>query len=124
MALSKDYAYYIDRDRIALIEKSTTSGDWDSISTSGKTVRIFTNGIPSSITAATNMTSEISLAIPARYHEGIMNLAIALAYLSASNLDPEKHMIFKNLYNEELKRAKKFKKMGNRTVGFIKPQEF
>jgi len=124
MALSKDYAYYIDRGKLALIEKSTTSGEWNSITTAGKTVRIFTTGTASNLTTAANMDAEISLAIPGRYHHAILYLSIAYACLSPKNADPEKYTMFMGLYQQELKKAKKFKKMGNRTVGFIKPQEF
>lgn len=124
MALSKDYAYYIDRDRIALIEKSTTSGEWDSISTAGKTVRIFTKGIPAKLTTTTNMTEELTSQIPEQYQDAVLHLAVSMAYLSPKNIDAEKHGIFKSIYSEELKRAKKFSKMGRRTTGFIKPQEF
>ena len=113
MALLKDYAYYIDRGRLALIEKSTTSGDWETISTSGKTVRIFTKGLPSKLTTETTLVSSISSQIPEQYHEAILNLAIATGY----TVPP-------NLYQGDLKRAKKFSKLNRRSTGFIRPQEF
>ena len=124
MALNKDYAYYIDRNKIALIEKSTTSGEWDSISTAGKTFRIFTKGIPAKLTTATSLTEDVTSQIPAQYHDAILHYAISLAYLSPRNNDAEKYTVFKSLYQEELKRAKKYSKMERRSVGFIRPQEF
>ena len=124
MALLKDYAYYIDRGRLALIEKSTTSGDWETISTSGKTVRIFTKGLPSKLTTETTLVSSISSQIPEQYHEAILNLAIATGYTVPPNLNGELFQLFKGLYQGDLNRAKKFSKMNRRSTGFIRPQEF
>ena len=124
MALLKDYAYYIDRNRIALIEKSSTTGEWDSISITGKTFRIFTKGIPAKLTTTTGMSEDATSQIPEQYQDAVLHLAISMAYLSPKNTDAEKHGIFKSIYSEELKRAKKFSRMGRRTTGFIKPQEF
>ena len=124
MALNKDYAYYIDRGKIALIEKSTTSGEWDSISTAGKTVRIFTKGIPAKLTTTTPLTDSLSTQIPEQYHEAILNLAIAMGYTVPPNLNGELFQLFKGLYQGDLKRAKKFSRMQRRSTGFISPQEF
>ena len=128
MALDKTYAYYIDpRGKLALVEKDTAiDGNWKTISPSGKFFRAWVKGVSTTndLTTSSDLTSTLNSEIPARYHEAIVNLAISMAYLKPSNLNPEMHAAFKQLYTEDMKKAKKFKKMGYSSVGQVKAVDF
>tara|TARA_E500000305_G_scaffold106319_1_gene104780 strand:+ start:1017 stop:1409 length:393 start_codon:yes stop_codon:yes gene_type:complete len=130
MALKKKYAYYIDRGKLAIVEFGGTSNDsdtltgWQSVSTAGKTVRLFTKGLAAPITTASDKATELTTAIPSRYHQAIISLAISYLYLRPDKTNAEMYALHKREYMEMLKRAKRWKKMGRRTTGFIKPVDF
>tara|TARA_R100000353_G_scaffold131783_2_gene93453 strand:- start:955 stop:1347 length:393 start_codon:yes stop_codon:yes gene_type:complete len=130
MALKKKYAYYIDRGKFALVEyggignSSDDATSWQSISTSGKTIRLFTKGLAAPITTASDKATELTTAIPARYHQAIVSLAISYLYLRPDKTNAEMYALHKREYMDMLKRAKRWKKMGRRTTGVIKPVDF
>ena len=127
MAFDKKYAYYIDRGKLALVEQDTSvDGNWKTISTDGKFFRAWVKGVSTTndITTATDKTGSLNTEIPARYHDAIVNLTIAMAYLRPPQSNAESYTLFKQLYSEEMLKAKKFIRMGYRTSGMVKPVDF
>ena len=121
MAFSKDYAYYIDRDNIGIVEKSATTGEWDSISTAGKTVRVYCSKLPVD-GDLDGLTDDPSF--PEVFHEAIVFKAISTGYMDPRNMNPEGYAMFQGEYLKSLKEAKKYSKRNHSTTGFIKPVDF
>jgi len=128
MALNKKYAYYIDREKLALVEQGSLG--WESISTAGKTVRIFCSERADHMTVDNLETDEPTLntiehgVIPRQFHEALVFKVIGMGYKDPRNLQPELSQFFDNEYNIALKRANKYAKTNHISTGHIKGQEY
>ena len=133
MALSKKYAYYTDRGKLGLIEYGGISNDsdggtkWQSISTSGKTVRIYCTKLADHMTSGNFNTLSSTIEhgqIPGQFHEGLTYKAISMGYKDPRNINIELAAFFEKEYQQVEKRAKKFARMNRQSSGYIKSVDF
>ena len=133
MALSKKYAYYIDREKLGVVEYGGTSNDsdgitnWQSISVSGKTIRIFCTKLADHMTSANMDTVSSTIEhgqVPAQFHEGLVHKAISIGYKDPRNINIELATFFEQEYQQVEKKAKKYARMHHQTAGYIRPVDF
>ena len=122
--------WFIDKDRLALVEKVTNAITVDSvtsnyqpISVSSKSIRIYATVTGDDLTI-TDSTNNTYTDIPPRFHESIVSKVIADGYKDPRNFDAEKSMFFLNDFLDGVKRGKKFKRSNYTRTGAIAPQEF
>ena len=115
MALSKKYAYYIDREKLGVVEYGGTSNDsdgitnWQSISVSGKTIRIFCTKLADHMTSANMDTVSSTIEhgqVPAQFHEGLVHKAISIGYKDPRNINMELAQFFDAEFEKGIKRGK------------------
>jgi len=126
MALSKTYAYYMDREKLGLVEYNGIN-KWQSISVSGKTIRIFCTKLADHMTSANLNTSSSTIEhgqIPRQFHEGLTYKVISMGYKDPRNINIELAAFFEKEYQEVEKRVKKYARMNHQTSGYIKPTDF
>tara|TARA_R110000765_G_scaffold408165_2_gene505773 strand:+ start:586 stop:975 length:390 start_codon:yes stop_codon:yes gene_type:complete len=120
-------AWYVRNNHIGIIENNGTpltvdgiTSDYTSIS-AGKTLRVYAISLDTDIspTLAAGYTG-----IPNQFHEGILFKAIAYGYMDPRNLNMQMASSFSQLYQESVKRAKKYARSQRITTGSIKSQEF
>jgi hypothetical protein len=126
MGLLKTYAWYINRGKIAIIQKSTNN-KWESVTTNGKTIRIFCSKKADPLTSS-NMDSIPGSTehgqIPSQFHEGLVSKAISMGYKDPRNINIELAAFFEKEYQEIEKRAKKWSRMNHSNGGTIIPVDF
>tara|TARA_R100000808_G_C2153681_1_gene164164 strand:+ start:3214 stop:3594 length:381 start_codon:yes stop_codon:yes gene_type:complete len=126
MALNKTYAWYISRNKIAIVEKDN-SNKWKSITSTGKTIRVFCSKKADNLTSA-NMDSIPGSTehgqIPSQFHEGLVSKAISFGYKDPRNLNIDLAAFFEKEYQETEKRAKKWARMNHSNSGKIVPVDF
>ena len=132
MADRKEYFYFIDSyvgsEQIAFVEKGTvTRNGWSSEYktiqlTMTDAVRIRGSYLDDDL--STNAMTGTYSNIPSRFHEGVVNKAIAIGYKDPRHLEPEMASYFENEFFKVLKRAKKFVRSNYQSTGFIRPQDF
>ena len=109
MSLSKDYAWYIQDDKIGIVEYNTDNSvsytGWISITTAGKTIRALCVTRPSDVIGFGASTSPD---IPEQFHDILMYKVISLGYMSPPNLDPKLAEYFDNKYKEGIREIKRF----------------
>ena len=133
MALSKTYGYYIDREKIGLIEYGGTGNDtdggkkWQSISVSGKTIRIFCTKLADHMTAGNMDTSSGTIEhgqIPSQFHEGLTYKVISMGYKDPRNINIELAAFFEQEFQQTEKKAKKYTRKHHQTPGYITPVDY
>ena len=110
----KQRYWFIDVNRLALVEKvtnaitiDTVTSDYQPISESSKTVRIYAVVAVTDL-AVSDTVTDTFVAIPKRFHEGILGKVIADGYKDPRNFDAEKSVFFQNEFLDSIKKAKKF----------------
>ena len=124
--------YYINKDRIAIVEKSdnrvtqeSAETDYSTISVADKTVRVFGVFKPTALGTDLTTASDTGLtSIPAQFHEVIVSKAISHGYKDPRNLNIELAQFFEGEYIMGTREAKKFSKSRYRSGGVIKPHDF
>ena len=110
--------------KLGIVEKTsrTVDGitdDWKAV-TEGLTVRYESIICDVDLTGVTSQWTEIN----SRYHKTIVNKAIAMGYRDNRNKDLQSAEYFDQLYEKELRKAKKFAKSRYVSTGRIIPQDF
>tara|TARA_B110000467_G_scaffold66356_1_gene60508 strand:+ start:1514 stop:1891 length:378 start_codon:yes stop_codon:yes gene_type:complete len=122
------YAWYIDRNQLALVEKE--NGKWISVKTSDKKMQVHATAIPKSGSNESYFTGdplwqvEALLEIPKQFHEALVLKAIAMGYQKPPAINPQLSEFFTAQYLDAIKRAKTYVKSQKVSTGFIKPQDF
>jgi hypothetical protein len=126
MALNKKYAYYVDRDNIAIVEDTSETIDtyeskWSTVSTTGLTFKVYGSEIPDDMSA-----DGVGTEIPTIHNiqEYILNYLIAEGYQDPRNLVPQ-------IAQQFLAKAKFFERQAKKEIrrrkqrgGFIKPVDY
>jgi len=118
--------WYIERNRLALVRFDDTATKEEdkylnlklSSDTDTYTVRLYGNKIAQHFDADNVTLDEI----PEQYHEAIVQKAVAWGYEIPPNQELQSAMYFHKMYEDTVKRAKKWKRMG-RTGGWGKVAE-
>ena len=109
---------------IGVVEKTSRTvdcitDDWKAL-TEALTVRYESIICDADLTGVASQWSEIN----SRYHKTIVNKAIAMGYRNPENQDLKNAEYFENLYEKDVRRAKKFAKGSYVSTGFVVPQDF
>ena len=110
MAIKKEYAFYIERERLGLIEKNTSSAtthNWISPTTTGSKHVIFVSRLANEFTGAS--LSEAS-EVPVQFHETIVSKAIANGYKIPGSFNLEAAQFFDTEYERGVREGKKYAK--------------
>ena len=118
MATNKEYAYFIERGNIGIVEK--VNGEWKSITEDDKEIRIFCTALADHFTEDLNGAS----IIPAQFHQGLAYKVISDGYKDPRNLNLDLAQYFEAEYIKCIKMAKKYAKMQHYSSGQTIPQEF
>ena len=111
--------------RLGLLEKTSRTIDgitseWSPISEGGLSVMISYIIQDADLTNVASTWSQIN----SRYHKTIVNKAIAMGYRDNRNKDLQSAEYFDQLYEKELRKAKKFARSSYVSTGRIIPQDF
>tara|TARA_R100000458_G_C8273087_1_gene247910 strand:- start:1672 stop:2046 length:375 start_codon:yes stop_codon:yes gene_type:complete len=124
--MAKEYGYYIDREQIAFVEKTsetidTHTSQWRTITESNLKVRIYGSKVPSNLTVD-NVAAELTL--PHFVDEACVNAVIAAGYEDPRNLVPDLARYFEQKAGGFLKEARKKFKRRRQRGGYVKPYDF
>ena len=128
MAKNIKRAWFVDivsgDTKLGIVEKTSRTidgitDDWKAV-TEGLTVRYESIICDVDLTSVTSQWTEIN----SRYHKTIVNKAIAMGYRDPRNLDLQNAEYFDQLYDKDLRKAKKFARSGYVSTGRIIPQDF
>tara|TARA_R110002020_G_scaffold212480_4_gene419109 strand:- start:6524 stop:6892 length:369 start_codon:yes stop_codon:yes gene_type:complete len=122
MALTKKYAWWTERARLALVEEGGTGG-WQSPTTSDMTIRILASAKATDFGVASDEDATTS-AFPPQFHKAIVYWVIAELYRDPRNLDLEMAEYYMKEYDKIVKMAKHYGKRGNIGFGQIRGQQF
>ena len=124
---STEFAWYVDSKRIGIVEhisQGLTIGSsttyYQSISTTGKELRLFTIAQADDFTTNTALSSDL----PNQFHEALSFKVIADGYLRGESLKPDISQLFEGKYMMMVKEGKKFAKSNYTYDGRIIPQDF
>ena len=125
---SKDRYWYIDNDRLGVVEKGLVTRDektteFQTISETGIELRI--HCIAKEADYATDLT--ISSRLPSQYHDALIYKVLSEGYLKGgtTGFDPQLSQLFEQKYLTLVKDAKKeARKNYSSSFGQVKPQEF
>jgi hypothetical protein len=122
--LPKSYVWWIERERLALGEY-TKGGDVDCMTSptaesAGFKIRMLVTRRANDFGAVMTATSEI----PPQFHEALAYKAISMGYLQGEGANPQLAQYFDQLYQQQVKKAKKYAKNRHLSTGFIRPQDF
>jgi hypothetical protein len=127
MSLTKNYGWYVENEQIAIVEPNTSndSGNWQTITTSGKTVKIVARCIATDFDS-TITDDDKTNNLPSRFRRMIADLAISRFYeqppFGESNLQLAAH--FYNKYRSQLKGLKGYLRSNHKSSGTIVPYYF
>jgi len=128
MAKDIKRAWFVDivsgDTKLGIVEKTSRTVDgitdeWKAI-TEALTVRYESIICDADLTSVTSEWTEIN----SRYHKTIVNKAIAMGYRDPRNLDLQNAEYFDQLYDKDLRKAKKFARSEYVSTGRIIPQDF
>jgi len=128
MGTTPQYAWYIDRNQIALVQKDNNK--WISVKSDGLVMQLNATAIPVNGSNASYFTSgplwqsEICTEIPKQFHEALVLKAIALGYQKPPAINPQLSEFFTAQYLDAIKRAKTFVKSQKVSTGLISPHDF
>ena len=129
---SNERYWYIDHDRIGLVEKSTRAitrddktSDYQSISEALE-MRVYAISKASHLeeTSGDTTASTAIYDFPSQFHENLAYRVIGMSYLLPHNFNPDASALFMNMYEKGIKDGRKFARNQYRTSGFISPQDF
>jgi hypothetical protein len=134
MANRKQYFYFIDThaagEKISVLEKATnavTKNGWTSsfktVGTAGTDI-LKVRGIFTDANLIVGDTTSSYSNIPSRFHEHIVNKAIAIGYKDPRHMEIQNAQYFDAEYEKGIKKAKKFARSNYITTGRIVPQDF
>ena len=112
--------------QLAIVENTSRTVDgitdeWQAVKEVIKLrIELCTSDTDLSINSLTSAYNEIN----ARYHKTIVHKAIAMGYRDPRNQNLQNAEYFENLYERDVRRAKKFAKGHYITTGRIIPQDF
>ena len=126
MAIGKEFAYWIEDNLIAFVEKKSetvngVTSSWSTISTNGHKARIYGSKIPTNLTV-NNLSSD--LALPHFVDEACLAHIISEGYQDPRNLNPDLAGMFNGKAENLLREAKKKYRRNRQKGGFIKPYDF
>ena len=129
MAKKYERFWYIDSNRIGIVEKATKAQEKDgwqsnykSIS-EAKDIRIYAISKSTDLTLD-DLTADAFVDIPEQFHEGIVYRAIATFYKDPRNQDMNNAQLFDAEYELKVREARKYSRSRYVTTGFLKPQDF
>ena len=122
MAVTTEYAWYIERDRLGLVEK--VSGEWKSVTEDNKDIRVFCTALAAPFKGDTEGDLDSSSEVPAQFHEALAYKVIASGYEEPRNLNPEMAMYFTSKYEQVVKQGKKHGRTLHVSSRIIKQQDF
>jgi hypothetical protein len=117
--LTKQYAWWVDRRRLAVVEKNS-KGEWQTISTSDLKLRIQVIKKGKAFESRLSAIPEI----PAMFHEALGYKVIALGYKKPEQLNLELATYFENEFEKAIKRGKKHAFYNYQNDGQIRPVDF
>ena len=127
MALNKKYAYYLNMGSLGLVEKGT-DGQWGSVSTTDKNLKIFCSKKAQHMVPGTldsSYTSQYQYEIPEQFHEALVYKAISMGYKDPRNINIELAAFFEKEFQESVKQAKRYARSNNVFGGgYIKPVDY
>jgi len=132
---SSDARYwYMDLDRLAIVEKATNAitrdgktSDYQSMSESGKEIRLYSISTPTHFLRTDSYSDESSALfgqIPAMFHEALVYKVIARLYEGQRNMNIDLANRFDSKYLELLNEAKKYGRSNKIHTGFVKGCHF
>ena len=129
--------YFVDNDRLALVEKNgTTTVDGASTSyntiSEAKPLRMnvisradhFVTGANINEIDWSSATAGPLGQIPTQFHEALVYRVIAMGYKTPPTLDLSAAQYFDGEYEKVIKQAKKFSRSSYQSLGMIVPQDF
>ena len=131
---SNNRYWFIDGDRIGIVEKATNAisrddktSEYQSCSIAGtKNLRVYAIVLASSFTEtdlATDSSGPVS-ELPVQFHEGLTYKAISDLYKYPPNIDINLAQLFESDYLKIVNRAKKYAKSHRQRGGVITPHTF
>jgi len=129
MATKYNRFWYIDSNRIGIVQKATstvTKDGWESnykSITEAKSMRIYAISQSTDI-AANDSTTDVYNDIPQQFHESIVYKAIANFYKDPRNMDINAAQLFDGEYELKVREAKKYARTRYVTTGTIKPYDY
>ena len=137
MSTNPERFYYVDNDRLALVEKNgTTTTDGASTAyktiSEAKSVRINAIAKADHFNTGSNInTTDITISsagplghIPTQFHEALVFKVIAMGYKTPPAMDINTAQYFDMEYDKVVKEGKKFAKSNYIQTGMIVPQGF
>ena len=138
MATNPQRFYYVSNDRLAIVERGTSTTTVDGVTTeyvsisSAKPLVIhavcradyFDTGTLIEDDDYASSTIGPLGDIPIQFHEALVNKVIAMGYKRPPSLQVELAQYFDNEYEKNIKAAKKFSRSSYITTGMITPVEF
>ena len=124
---STDWYWYVSNERIGIVEKianaitvDNKTSNYQSISVTGKEIRLYT--ISQAADFTTTLTQESEL--PIQFREGLAFKVISDGYTLQPMIDINLHQLFYTRYMDQVKQGRKFAKSNYTSVGNIKPTHF
>ncbi len=120
--------WYTNNKKIGIVEKDGTTVTVDNVTSSyksisaAKTLNLFTISIDDDLGSV--LGDEGYPLIPQQFHEAIVFKAISYGYLDPRNMEMTAAANFTQLYDQGVKRAKKYVRSQNITSGRVIPQDF
>ena len=131
---SNNRYYYVDNDRLAIVEKATNAvtrddktSNYQSCSVAGtKNIRVYAIvlALPFAETTLATSATGPSSEVPVQFHEVIVHKAISDLYKTPPTMNIDLAMFFEGEYIKGLKRAKKYAKTHKQRGGVIAPHDF
>ena len=121
--MAKEYSYIIDRERIGLLEKNTssnTTAEWTSITENGHTMRMFCTRLANDFSVSLSEQSEL----PIQFHDAIVTKAIAYGYKLPGNFNIEAAQYFDTEYERAIREAKRYARRHHTRVAQIIGRDF
>ncbi len=128
MAVDKERFWYTENKKIGVVEKDGTTTTTDGVISQyksiseAKTLRLFAISVDTDLTDVLGDAAFTN--IPSQFHEAIVFKAIAYGYLDPRNMEMNNAANFTQMYDQGVKRAKKYVRSQNITTGQITPHEF
>jgi len=129
MSLSKTYAWYIENNKLALVEASQdndtdTGSSWASISTADKTIRVL--GTHRATDFDTTLTDDNkTYNLPSRFRYALSDYVIAFGYEDPRNQNLKNAGYYLNKFGDWIRRIKKYTKSSKKYgASHIRPHYF
>ena len=138
MATNPQRFYYVSNNRLALVEKDSSTTTVDGVTTEYITISAAKPLIVHATCRADYFETGTVIDnddygsstigplgdFPIQFHEALVNKVIAMGYRRPPSLQIELAQYFDNEYEKNIKEAKKFSRSNYITTGMISPVEF